>query len=140
MRHVKEHLGAYRTMPPDVFEAYVVARLMEATSQPMDEWVFEAYLSQWRGPEGQAAYLRKDEALIEWDTAEVEPLLGSIRVPVRMVWGKEDGWVEPSEATTLAGIIPGAEAVFVKGAGHFVMEDSPREVAEILSGFFAGSR
>ena len=140
LRHVKEHLGAYRTMPPDVFEAYVVARLMEATSQPMDEWVFEAYLSQWRGPEGQAAYLRKDEALIERDTAEVEPLLGSIRVPVRMVWGKEDGWVEPSEATTLAGIIPGAEAVFVKGAGHFVMEDSPREVAEILSGFFAGSR
>ena len=25
--HVKEHLGAYRTMPAGVFEAYVAARL-----------------------------------------------------------------------------------------------------------------
>ena len=140
LKHVKEHLGAYRTMPPDVFEAYVAARLGEATSRPMDERAFEAYLSQWRGPEGQAAYLRKDEALVERDTAEVEPLLSSIGVPVWMVWGEEDGWVEPSEATVLAETIPGAGATFVGGAGHFVMEDAPREVAEVLLDFFAGSR
>ena len=42
--HVKEHLGAYRTMPADVFEAYVAARLRQATSGPMDEGAFEAYL------------------------------------------------------------------------------------------------
>ena len=139
LRHVKEHLGAYRTMPPDVFEAYVAARIRETTVRPINEEAFEAYLSQWCGPEGQAAYLRKDEALIERDTAEIEPLLGSIGVPVRVVWGEEDAWVEPSEATTLAETIPGAEARFVEGAGHFVMEDAPEEVAKVLAGFFAGS-
>jgi pimeloyl-ACP methyl ester carboxylesterase len=82
LRHVKEHLGAYRTMPSDVFEAYVAARLGQATRQPMDEGAFEAYLSQWRGVAGQAAYLRKDEALLERDTAELEPRLGVIGVPV----------------------------------------------------------
>ena len=71
--HVKEHLGCYRTMPLDVFEAYVAARIRQATSRPMDGDAFEAYLSQWRGEEGQAAYLRKDEALLERDTAELEP-------------------------------------------------------------------
>ena len=46
LRHVKEHLGAYRTMPSDVFEDYVAARLGQTTSRPIDEQAFEAYLSQ----------------------------------------------------------------------------------------------
>ncbi|MCA1715333.1 MAG: alpha/beta hydrolase [Actinobacteria bacterium] len=136
--HVKEHLGAYRTMPNDVFEAYVAARLGQATSRPMAEGVFEAYLSQWRGVAGQAAYLRKDEALLERDTAELEPLLGSIGAPVRVVWGEEDGWLDPSQATVLVEKIPTAEMHLVPNAGHFVMEDAPGEVAEVLAGFFSG--
>ncbi len=135
--HVKEHLGAYRTMPPGVFEAYVSARLGEATNRPMDGEAFEAYLSQWRGPEGQAAYLRKDAALVERDTAEVEPLLGDIRAPVEVVWGGEDGWLDPSQAQALARKIPGSGLRLVPGAGHFVMEDAPAEVAGILAEFFA---
>jgi len=135
--HVKEHLGAYRTMPTGVFEAYVAARLREATNRPMDEEAFEAYLSQWRGPEGQAAYLRKDAALVERDTAEVEPLLGDIRAPVEVVWGGEDGWLDPSQAETLVREIPGSGMRLVPGAGHFVMEDAPEDVAGILAEFFA---
>jgi len=136
--HVKEHLGAYRTMPPDVFESYVAARLGQVTSRPMDEGAFEAYLSQWRGAEGQEAYLRKDAALLERDTAELEPLLGSIGVPVQIVWGEEDGWVDPSQAPRLQEKIPGAELELIPEAGHFVQEDAPEEVAEILVGFFSG--
>ena len=135
--HVREHLGAYRTMPTGVFEAYVAARLKETTSGPMDEETFEAYLSQWRGPDGQAAYLRKDAVLVERDTADVERLLGDVRAPVMVVWGGEDAWLDPSQAESLAGRIPGAEHRLVPGAGHFVMEDAPGEVAEILAGFFA---
>ena len=135
--HVKEHLGAYRTMPTGVFEAYVAARLRETTNRPMGEGAFEAYLSQWRGPEGQAAYLRKDAALLERDTAEVERLLGSVRPPVEVVWGGEDGWLDPSQAEALVGKIPGSRLRLVPGAGHFVMEDAPEDVAAILSEFFA---
>jgi pimeloyl-ACP methyl ester carboxylesterase len=135
--HVKEHLGAYRTMPTGVFEAYVATRLREATNRPMDEVAFEAYLSQWRGADGQAAYLRKDAALVERDTAEVERLLGDIRAPVEVVWGEEDGWLDPSQAETLARKIPGSGLRFVPGAGHFVMEDAPEDVAGILAEFFA---
>ncbi|MEJ7842305.1 MAG: alpha/beta hydrolase [Rubrobacter sp.] len=137
LRHVREHLGAYRTMPTEVFEAYVAAHLRETTSRPMDGEAFEAYLSQWRGPEGQAAYLRKDGALVERDTAEVEHLLGSIRVLVEVVWGGEDAWLEASQAETLVQKIPGSRLRFVAGAGHFVMEDEPERVAGILAGFFA---
>jgi pimeloyl-ACP methyl ester carboxylesterase len=135
--HVKEHLGAYRTMPAGVFEAYVASRLRETTNRPMDDTAFEAYLSQWRGADGQAAYLRKDAALVGRDTADVERLLGSVRAPVEVVWGGEDGWLNPSQAETLVGKIPGARLRLVPGAGHFVMEDASEKVADILAEFFA---
>ena len=90
LRHVKEYLDAYRTMPLNVFEDYVAVRLREATNRPIEEEAFEAYLSQWRGPEGQTAYLRKDAALEERDTEELEALLGSIGTPILVVWGEED--------------------------------------------------
>jgi pimeloyl-ACP methyl ester carboxylesterase len=138
LRHVKEYLGAYRTMPSDVFEAYVAMRLGSATSRPMDEGDFEAYLSQWRGAAGQEAYLRKDEALLQRDTAELEPLLGSVGVPVQIVWGEEDGWLDPAQADRLQGMIPGSRLKKVAEAGHFVQEDAPSEVTEILASFFAG--
>jgi pimeloyl-ACP methyl ester carboxylesterase len=140
LRHVKEYLDAYRTMPLNVFEDYVAVRLREATNRPIEEEAFEAYLSQWRGPEGQTAYLRKDAALEERDTEELEALLGSIGTPILVVWGEEDEWLDSSQATTLAEKISDAELKLVAGAGHFVMEDAPEEVAEILASFFAASR
>jgi pimeloyl-ACP methyl ester carboxylesterase len=58
-------------------------------------------------------------------------------VPVGVVWGEEDAWLDPSQAEALAGKIPGAEFRLVPGAGHFVMEDAPEDVARILAEFFA---
>ena len=139
LKHVKEHLGVYRTMPPDVFEAYVAARLRETTVRPMEEAAFEAYLSQWRGREGQEAYLRKDEALVARDTAPAEALLGSVRAPVQVVWGENDAWLDASQAETLVRKIPGSGLWLVPGAGHFVTEDASGEVTEILAKFFATS-
>jgi pimeloyl-ACP methyl ester carboxylesterase len=137
LRHLKEHLGAYRTMPGDVFEAYVAARLGQATKRPMDEEAFEVYLSQWRGAAGQEASLRKDEALLERDTAELEPLLGSIGVPVQIVWGEEDGWLDALQALRLREQIRGSRLELIPEAGHFVQEDAPRKVAQGLVAFLS---
>lgn len=138
LRHVKEHLEAYRTMPEYVFEEYVAARLRQAANRPMEEGTLEAYLSQWRGAEGQAAYLRKDAALDERDTAEIEPLLDSIEVPVFILWGEEDAWLDPSQADRLRAAIPSSSLRKMPGAGHFLPEDAPDEVARELLVFFSG--
>ncbi|MGH3086913.1 MAG: alpha/beta fold hydrolase [Rubrobacteraceae bacterium] len=137
LRHVKSHIEAYRTMPSGPFEAIVASHLRTATVRSLEEDAFEAYLSQWRGEEGKAAYLRKDAQLDERDTAEMVPLLGSVEVPVRILWGGEDGWIDPAQAEVLAERIPNSEATIIGGAGHFVMEDAPEEVARILADFFS---
>jgi pimeloyl-ACP methyl ester carboxylesterase len=136
--HFEAHMDAYRTMPNHLFEAIVAAHFGEATSPDMDEGAWEAYLSQWRGEEGKLAFLRKEEGLRERDTAELEPRLGEVEVPVLVVWGEEDAWLKPSQADRLHEAIPGSRLRKVQGVGHFVPEDAPEELAEVLASFLSG--
>ena len=135
-RHVKANLDVYRTMPTATFEAIVASHLRTATHRPLDEPGIDAYLDQWRGERGQKRYLQKDAQLDERDTADFEPLLPSIGVPVRIVWGENDAWLPPATAERLHELIPGSDLVLLPRTGHFAMEDSPGEVAATLFDFF----
>jgi pimeloyl-ACP methyl ester carboxylesterase len=135
-RHVKAHLDVYRTMPARVFEAIVASHLDTATHRPMDEDALATYLEGWRGEFGQKLYLQKDAQLYEDDTAQFEPLLPSIRIPVRIVWGEQDAWLAPSIAERLNQTIPASDLITLPETGHFAMEDSPEEVAVTLFDFF----
>jgi pimeloyl-ACP methyl ester carboxylesterase len=135
-RHVKSHLDVYGTMPTQVFEAIVTSHLRTATHKPMDEHAFATYLEGWRGELGHRLYLQKDAQLNEDDTAECEPLLPSIQVPVSIIWGQQDAWLAPTLAERLHELIPGFDLAVLPETGHFAMEDSPREVATALFEFF----
>jgi len=136
-RHVKAHLDVYRTMPTQVFEAIVASHLRTATHKPMDEGAFATYLETWRGEFGHRLYLQKDAQLDEDDTAEFEPLLPSLGIPVSIIWGEQDAWLAPTLAKRLQEIIPGSDLTVLPETGHFAMEDSPREVAATLFEFFS---
>jgi len=136
-RHVKAHLDIYRTMPTQVFEAIVASHLRTATHKPMDEGAFATYLETWRGKFGHRLYLQKDAQLDEDDTAEFEPLLPSLGIPVSIIWGEQDAWLAPTLAKRLQEIIPGSDLTVLPETGHFAMEDSPREVAASLFEFFS---
>ncbi len=135
-RHVKAHLDVYETMPTDIFEAIVAAHLRSATHRPMDDDALAAYLEQWSGTFGQRLYLQKAAQLDEDDTAVFEPLLGSVEVPVRIVWGEHDAWLPPSIAERLHETIPNSDLRILPETGHFAMEDSPEEVSKALEEFF----
>lgn len=136
-RHVKEHLDVYETMPTEVFEAIIASHLRTATYRPMDDATMATYLEQWIGHLGQRLYLQNAAHLREEDTADFEPLLRSISVPVRIVWGEQDSWLPLAQAEDLRETIPGSELILLPETGHFAMEDSPREVAATLFEFFS---
>ena len=94
------------------------------------------YLEPWTGVEGQAAYYRHVSQFDERYTGEVEPLYGSIETPTLILWGEEDGWLDPSVGERLHGIIPGSVFRTIHKAGHFAPEDAPIEVAAALEDFF----
>jgi pimeloyl-ACP methyl ester carboxylesterase len=136
-RHVRAHLDAYATMPVAIFEAVIASHLRTATHRPLDEGAFATYLEGWRGELGQKLYLQKDAQLDEDDTIPFESLLPSLGVPVRIIWGEQDAWLDPSLAERLHETIPGSDLVLLPETGHFAMEDSPQEVAAALFEFFS---
>jgi pimeloyl-ACP methyl ester carboxylesterase len=134
--HVREHAEAYEAMPNHLFGAFFSAYLGEANSD-LGEEAIEAYVAPWRGEEGRKAFVRQALQFEERHTGDIENLLGSVEIPVLVVWGEKDGWLDPSQAPRLQEQIPGSELELIVGAGHFVMEDAPQEVAEILFDFFS---
>jgi pimeloyl-ACP methyl ester carboxylesterase len=135
-RYVKAHLDVYRTMPVKTFEAILASHLRTATHKPLDEHAFATYLEGWRGESGQRLYLNKDAQLDERDTAEFEPLLPSIGVPVSIIWGEQDAWLDPALAERLHELIPGSDLLVLPETGHFAMEDSPQHITAALLDFF----
>jgi pimeloyl-ACP methyl ester carboxylesterase len=135
-KHVKAYLDAYRTMPTATFEALIASHLRTATYHPIHEATLAVYLDQWKGEFGQRLYLQNADQLRAEHTAEFEPLLPSITVPVRIVWGENDAWLPPATAKRLHELIPTSDLLLLPHTGHFAMEDSPQEVAASLFDFF----
>jgi pimeloyl-ACP methyl ester carboxylesterase len=123
-------------MPDHLFGAFFSAYLRETHSN-LGEEAFEAYLAPWRGEEGRRAFVWQVLHLEVRHTGEIEPQLGSIEAPVLVAWGEEDGWLDPAQAPRLQQEIPGSKLELITGAGHFVQEDAPGEVAEVLVGFLS---
>jgi len=134
-RHIRSHLEAYRTMPAHIYEHVVGAHIATAVARPLREEARAAYLRPWQGQQGQAAYFEKIAQFSEEDTAALSERYADLRVPVRLVWGEEDRWLDLGVAHRLRDAIPDAELVTIPGAGHFAPEDEPRPVAAALAAF-----
>jgi pimeloyl-ACP methyl ester carboxylesterase len=134
--HIRTHLDAYKTMPSHIYEEVVKAHLRTAVHRPLDEPTLAAYVRPWLGEDGQAAYFRKIEQWMDEDVGALEQLLPSIEVPVCILWGEEDRWLQTSIARRLQALIPDAELTVIPNAGHFAPEDAPGDVARQLTDFF----
>jgi pimeloyl-ACP methyl ester carboxylesterase len=137
--HAQKHIEAYRTMPYPLYELIASARIRSTTFKPLSEEAFDAYLGPWKGPEGQAAWYNRVAQIDERHVARLEAKLGPMDVPVRIVWGTQDTWIPPDQASRLKGYIRNAEVFLVEGGGHFLMEDAPEEVARLLVEFFTAA-
>jgi haloalkane dehalogenase len=68
----------------------------------------------------------------------VRDALGAWTKPALVVWGAADTALPPALAYAFAELIPGAgEPVVLEGAGHFLQEDRPGEVAAAILRFLA---
>jgi haloalkane dehalogenase len=66
----------------------------------------------------------------------VRDALRSWHKPTLIVWGAEDRALPPALASGFAELIPGAaDPVVIEGAGHFLQEDAPAEVAAAIVRF-----
>lgn len=89
----------------------------------------------WLGSLGQAAFYRQIAQADQTHTDEVQPLYGSLALPVLVAWGVEDTWIPVDRAHALAEAIPGARLQLVRDAGHLIQVDAPERLATVLHGW-----
>jgi pimeloyl-ACP methyl ester carboxylesterase len=90
-------------------------------------------------PAARAVLLEAGALLHPDELREIEHWLRRIDVPVRIVYGERD-WLLPDVARTMRRVaqdVPGGvEVTALPDCGHFLQEEQPLEVAELLSRFF----
>jgi len=120
------------------------ARLVEAgTVGGLDDDVRRAYAEPFPTAASKAGMLAFPELVpAEPEHPNAEPMnrvrdaLRSWRKPTLVVWGAEDAVLPASHAHSFADLIPGAdEPIVIAGAGHFLQEDRPDELARAVTRF-----
>jgi haloalkane dehalogenase len=120
------------------------ARLVESgTVDGLDDEARAAYGDPFPSPESKAGVLAFPELVpAEPDHPNTEPMnrvrdaLRAWTKPTLIVWGAEDAALPPALAHGFADLIPGAgDPVVLAGAGHFLQEDRPAELAAAILRF-----
>jgi pimeloyl-ACP methyl ester carboxylesterase len=130
---IREEHQTFERLPAYTHEALVTAHLRNGTHQGYRPNVLETYLAPWLGEEGQAAFYRQYRQLSQQDTAEYEHLLGSIDIPVTLLWGTQDQILPPEYGRWIEERIGSPGVTWIEDAGHLLPEDAPAQLVEQLT-------
>ncbi|MGP1253271.1 MAG: alpha/beta fold hydrolase [Kiloniellales bacterium] len=133
--HVGKHVEAFQGLPPHIHRAVVEAYIQGALVNAIDPEDFAALVLPWLSEEGRGSFYRQFAQADERYTAEVEPLFGQIRCPVKIVWGEEDPWIPLARGRALNDLIPQASFETLPGVGHLPQLEAPERVLESLLAF-----
>jgi pimeloyl-ACP methyl ester carboxylesterase len=84
-------------------------------------------------PEARPAELALSSVLFTEVAARKPSQLAQLKVPVAIVWGADDPFVNTGVANDFKSNIPGATLQLVPNAGHFVQFDAPAAVANAIT-------
>lgn len=114
-------------------------RLGVADPSTMTEDVIQAVQAPFVTAQARLALAAAGFGLRRSGFVEIARLLPTMRVPVRIVYGAQDRLL-PDIAHTVDRLrvdLPHAEITGLPGCGHFVQEDAPDQVGELLARFLA---
>lgn len=137
---VRDNPRVFEQLPSHLHEAIVRTQTATASAAGLRGGVLDELVAPWLGAEGQAAYYRQIAQADQRFTDEIEPLLGSLDLPVLVGWGEADEWIPVEQGKELASRIPGAGLRLFPGAGHLVQEDAPAALTATLLEFLGQPR
>ncbi len=134
--HVGRHVEAFSGLPPHIHQAVVEAYIRGALASGIDAQDLEALVAPWLSEKGRGSFYRQFAQADEKYTADVEPMFGEVRCPVRILWGEDDPWIPLERGNALHGLMAGSEFVTMPGAGHLPQLERPDVVLSRLLEFF----
>jgi pimeloyl-ACP methyl ester carboxylesterase len=139
VQHVRNHETAFAGVPEYLHRAILQAYIRGAVHRPISEAELEPYVAPWLGPVGQPAFYRQIAQMDVKYTDEVQDRYGTIRCPVKLLWGAEDQWIPVERGRELASMIPNCDCSEIAGSGHLMQEDAPEAIIAAAMRFFASS-
>ena len=136
--HVGRHVDAFLGLPPHIHRAVVEAYIKGALANDIDPDDVAALVAPWLTEDGRTSFYRQFAQADEKYTAEIEPLFGKIRCPVKIIWGEDDPWIPLARGKALHALVPHAEWETLKGVGHLPQLEAPERVVEVVEGFLRG--
>lgn len=106
--------------------------------QALADSSLDTYLNYISGPIGQGSLFQHQ--VRHYDpkhTMQIAHRLHELseNMPVKIIWGADDGWQITDWADKLHRAIPGSELEVLDDCGHFSPEDQPEKISESLTAF-----
>lgn len=135
--HVGRHVDAFLGLPPHIHKAVVEAYIKGALVNEIDAGDFATLAEPWLSGEGRTSFYRQFAQADEKYTAEIEPLFGQVRCPVKILWGELDPWIPLERGKALHGLMPRARFEPLPGIGHLPQLEAPDLVLALLEAFLS---
>ena len=100
--------------------------------------VLTPYTAPFETPAARKALIKAGSGLSIKGLAQIKKKLPSLEGPLRLIYGENDR-ILPDVAKTMRRIqrdCPTAELTALPGCGHFLQEDDPQRVADLIAEFF----
>lgn len=133
--HVGKHVAAFEGLPPHIHKAIVEAYIKGALISDLPPADFEALVAPWLTEAGSTSFYRQFAQADEKYTAEIEPMFGQIRCPVKVLWGEDDPWIPVARGEALNTAIGQGPMERMSGVGHLPQLEAPQKVLKALAGF-----
>ena len=91
------------------------------------------YLAPFVGKDGVNHLLTLASSIRSDDMEEID--LRKIHVPALILWGENDGWLDPKLADRLVNALPDGRLVKLPGVGRLLPEENPERMNELLLEF-----
>ncbi|AGP43195.1 alpha/beta fold hydrolase [Serratia plymuthica] len=137
-RGIRDNYRQYAVMDERQHEQTLERQLKMAVFDKslMEGELLQRYLAPIVGVVGQPAFYQQQIAHYNARyTEDFAQRLPELRLPVQILWGENDEWQPVSYAYRLQADIPDARLQVIPRAGHFLMEDAPETVAQLLAAF-----
>lgn len=130
---IRENPEGFMQLPDWATAALIESKLRTGSHPGLRPEAMATYLDHWSGTESRNAFYRQYAQGGEQHTNDFQDRFASIRIPVRIVWGRQDQWLPIEYAQRLHAVLPHAELIEIDGAGHAVPEDAPGALIACLN-------
>ncbi|KAI9040596.1 alpha/beta fold hydrolase [Aspergillus affinis] len=123
---IAENQSVFEALTGPVFEGVVESYIRDAAHRELNKETMEMLKRPWiEDEQGRKGFVRQMVQANSRSTKEVEGRYHEVgaKMPVRIIWGKEDKWIPVETAERLKDKLNAQDIVLIEEAGHLVMYD-----------------